>query len=597
MYRQHVWIGLGLLLLAGCYTRVRPEVDGLVCASVSRPVDLLPEKPNISRADPEASYLPHDPDHLLPTSAQETKKEGAQPATPSTLVTRLQVPLGVPGANVAPIQLPNHKTHPEEFKASVKKYFPPLPDIGPELQPKPGPAGRPMTLADLQEMARANSPLLRQAASDVTAAEGAAKQAGAYLNPIAGVQSATHSNSGGPTYGVIFGQTISTMGKKKLAEAAAIMDLENAKLAYHRAETDLMASIRSGYFAVLVAQENIKATRALVNLTDEVYKVNVELVLGGVAAPYEPMQVAVFAAQARQALIQARNSYTLAWKQLAAKLGVHGMPATALADRIDMPVPKYDYAKVLAHVLANHTEVATAVIGEQKARYNLRLAEVTAVPDVTVTGTLTNDNSLGVNSRLVAGVQATVPVPVWDRNLGAIQQGRGVLLRAIEEQHRVRDDLASRVADAFRRYDENRALLDLYRTDILPMQVQAFRAAVARHYGGELDKVAYTDLIASEQNLVSVIGPYIAALGAQWQAVVDVANLLQTEDLFQAGGVFPVAPVPDLERLLQLPCCHPCSTLPGSVVPSADHSWPAASIGPTSLAPRLGTPRLVEPGV
>ena len=33
MYRQHVWIGLGLLLLAGCYTQVSaPDVDGLVCA-------------------------------------------------------------------------------------------------------------------------------------------------------------------------------------------------------------------------------------------------------------------------------------------------------------------------------------------------------------------------------------------------------------------------------------------------------------------------------------------------------------------------------------------------------------------------------------
>jgi cobalt-zinc-cadmium efflux system outer membrane protein len=411
------------------------------------------------------------------------------------------------------------------------------------------------------------------------------------------------------------------------------MDLENAQLAYHRAETDLMASIRSGYFQVLVAQESMKASRALVNLTDEVYKVNVDLVGGGEAAPYEPMQVAVFAAQARQGLITARNSYTLAWKQLAANIGIRGMSPTQLTGRIDMPLPKYEYDKVLAHVLTNHTEVATATIGQQKARYNLRLAEVTAVPDVSVQTTLLNDNTLGASNRIIAGVSATVPVPVWDRNLGAIQQARGALMRAVEEQHRVRDNLTARVADAFRRYDESRDLLELYRIDILPKQVQAFRAAVTRHYGGELGKVAYTDLIASEQNLVSVIAPYIAALGAQWQAVVDVANLLQTEDLFQANGVFPIAPVPDLENLLKLPCCHPCSSLPGSTVPEADHTWPAAGFqsapqpgtessmpkekGATSMnsprpnmpaaprvpqlddlpLPRFGSPRLADPGV
>jgi cobalt-zinc-cadmium efflux system outer membrane protein len=617
MYRKHVWIGL--LMLAGCYGRVRPEVDSLICASANRQVDYLPATPAIKSvpvmqsADlpklpaskilpPAEAAAPEDNasvkvgntvfDNLLLTSAQESKV-GAQPKKLTTLETRLRVPSAVPGADVAPFQLPSPKKDPEAFKAAVNKYFPPLPPIGAEQEPRPGPDGRPLTLSDLQELARSNSPLLRQAAADVAAAKGAAIQAGAYPNPTLGVQSATASNTGGPSYGIFWAQTIKTMGKLKLAQAAAIMDVENAQIAYQRAETDLMAAVRAGYFAVLVAQENIKASRALVNLTDEVYKVNVEQVGGGEAAPYEPMQVAVFAAQARQSLLIARNSYTLAWKQLVTKLGVQGMPPIALAGRVDMPLPRYEYDKVLAHVLIYHTEVITAVTGVHKARYNLRLAEVAAVPDVSVQTTLTNDNSLGVNNRLVAGVQASVPVPVWDRNLGAIHQAQGALNRAIEEEHRVRLDLTSRVADAFRRYDESRDLLELYRTDILPKQVQAFRAAVTRHYGGALGRVAYTDLITSEQNLVSVIGPYIIALGAQWQAVVDVANLLQTEDLFQSHGVFPVAPVPDLDRLLQLPCCHPCSPLPGSVVVGASQAWPAAGFGSVSTEPSM--PKTLPP--
>jgi cobalt-zinc-cadmium efflux system outer membrane protein len=629
-------MGLGLLILAGCSTPVRPDVDGMVCASASRPVDLLPGEPTSKGVSSltvkqAPSLTPQTApqlgkatdavfDNLLLTSAQQPKN-GEQLKKMTTLETRLQVPPGVPGATVAPIQLPNPTKDPEAFNKAVKKYFPPLPAIGTEQEPQPGPGGQPLTLTNLQQLARDNSPLLRQAGADVKAAEGAARQAGLYSNPTFGVQSATASNNGGPTYGVILGQTITTMGKKKLAEAAAIMELENAQLAFQRAETDLMAAVRSGYFAVLVAQESIKANRALVSLTDEVYKVNVDQSLVGEAAPYEPMQVAVFSGQARLALIQARESYTLAWKQLVAKIGIRGMPPTELAGRIDMPLPKYDYGKVLDYVLTHHTEVLTATVSQNKARYNLRLAEVTAIPDVTVQATLTNDASLGVNNRLFAGVQATVPVPVWDRNQGAIQQARGALLRAVEESHRVRDDLTQRVADAFSRYDANQKILEIYRADILPKQVQAFRAAVTRHYGGEPGKVAFTDLITSEQNLVSVIAPYLAALGAQWQAVVDVANLLQTEDLFQADGVFPVAPIPDLEHLLQLPCCHPCSPLPNSTAPNVDQSWPPAGFGAAGdnetrrqgnrvtsttyaasltselgvpLVPSLGTPRAAE---
>jgi cobalt-zinc-cadmium efflux system outer membrane protein len=626
MNRKHIWLGLGLLILAGCYTRVRPEVDGLVCGSANRPVDFLPPQParpaSSSQSDPDApsmiapastSSMPATSgfpptsqstvqfpgnshgksfDDLYLTSAQQPVKV-VEPKKIANLMERLKVLGDIPGGEVQPIKLPDPKTDPEKFKAAVKKYFPPLPFIGPEQQPVQGPDGHPLTLADLQKIARANSPLLRQAASDVAAARGAAIQAGAYSNPTFGVESATHGPSGGPSYGFFLGQTITTMGKKKLAQAAAIMDLENAQIAYHRAETDLLAAVRGGYFQVLVAEESVRTNRALVNLTDEMYKINVEQVYGGEAAIYEPMQVGVFAGQARQALIQARNSYTLAWKQLAASMGVRGLPPTKLEGRIDMPLPKYDYDKVLGHVLTKHTDMATAVVTEQKARYNLRLAEVTAIPDVTVQTTLTQDNTLGTSNRIIAGVNASIPVPVWDRNLGAIQQSRGALMRAVEEQHRVRDALTSSVADAFRRYDENRDLLELYRLDILPKQVQAFRAAVARYYGGELGRVAFTDLIAAEQNLVTVIAPYLAALGAQWQAVTDVASWLQTEDLFQANGVFPVAPVPDLNSLLKLPCCHPCSSLPGSQVEGANDNWPPAGFmpaGPAKTPPASSLP-------
>ncbi len=295
MDRKHVWLGLSLFILTGCYTRVRPEVDGLVCNSVNRPVDYLPPAfvqnaaPMLSAsvsplpknnettlrsgtpAPPQAAALNNVPpkipntvfDQLLQTSAQVAAQEGKVPKQGPNLLERLQIPPEMPGAGYPAIKLPDpSKVSPEVYKAAVAKYFPALPQIGQDPQPGPGPGGRPLTLGDLQRMGRANSPVLRQVAADVTAAQGAAKQAGAYANPYVGVQSATHSASGGPTYGILMGQTISTAGKKKLAEAAAIMDLENAQLAYQRAESDLMTSIRTGYFQVLVAQESMKANRA-----------------------------------------------------------------------------------------------------------------------------------------------------------------------------------------------------------------------------------------------------------------------------------------------------------------------------------------------
>src|SRR5207237_1959391 len=115
---------------------------------------------------------------------------------------------------------------------------------------------------------------------------------------------------------------------------------------------DVMTQVRHGYFAVLVAQENIKVSRALVRFTDEVYRLQVEQLQEGQAAAYEPLQLRVLAIQARNALVQARQRYLAAWKGLAAALGLPAMPLTELAGRVDMPLPLFEYDKALGQLLA-----------------------------------------------------------------------------------------------------------------------------------------------------------------------------------------------------------------------------------------------------
>jgi cobalt-zinc-cadmium efflux system outer membrane protein len=598
MPRQYLLWLLSLLVLAGCHAPVQQHVDGLLCGRANDLLDPTPPGARASQMPYATSKEPAARDEgdpaLRQTSAQKPAQKDETLPTPRPkvklgFVERLTVPLAeVPGA-APPFKIPPWEKKPTPaYRAAIDKYFPPLPDVGPNPGPQPSPTGQPLTLADLQKLAFTNSPLLRQAASDVEAALGAFIQAGAYPNPALAYQASSQSTSGGPMYGGSVQQTIKTMGKLKLAQAAAQMDLENARLAYRRAETDLMATVRGGYFAVLVAQENIRANRALVRLTDEVYKVMVENARAGGAAPYEPTQLAVFAAQARAGLITARNSYTLAWRQLAASLGLPGMPPTELAGRIDLPLPLYRFDQALAYVLANHTDVKTAENGILKARYNLRAAEVVAVPDVTVAGTFLDDMNPAGPASIAASVSVGLTVPVWDLNKGAIRQAQAALMRANEEPHRVRDDLSGRVADAFRRYDENRDILELNRKDILPKQIQALRGAVERYYA-EPAAVAYTDLVTAEQNLVAVIGPYMSTLGAMWQAVTDLASLLQTDDLFQvASGQLPVPPLADLEHLLELPCRHLCSPLPQPGLRQADLAWPPAGFGPAGqpAAPR-----------
>src|SRR5262249_21100661 len=154
-------------------------------------------------------------------------------------------------------------------------------------------------------------------------------------------------------------------------------------------------------------------------------------------------------------------------------------------------------------------------------RQLLRLAQLTPVPDLSVFVSVVDDQSPPGPPRAVASLQVGVPVPFFDRNQGAIYQAQSNLVRASEEPHRVRADLTGRLAEAFERYQSNRALVAMYAREIIPNQVRAFRAVLARHNveGGEKG-VTYLDLVTAEQALVGVITTYLGVLRDQWTAVV-----------------------------------------------------------------------------
>ena len=118
--------------------------------------------------------------------------------------------------------------------------------------------------------------------------------------------------------------------------------------------------------------------------------------------------------RARLAYKQAIQTYIYSWKQLVAAINVRQLPLSEVAGRVDSAIPYYDFDAILAYVLRNHTDVLTARNGIEKARYNLKLAQVTPVPDVDVNVGVLKDYSLAPH-QMIPTLTLGVPIPVWDR--------------------------------------------------------------------------------------------------------------------------------------------------------------------------------------
>ncbi len=170
--------------------------------------------------------------------------------------------------------------------------------------------------------------------------EGLLIQAGTYPNPTIGyLVGPNNNNTATGTYAYFFDQVVKTGGKLTLQAAAAQMGLQNAELALKRARFDLATTIRTDYYNLLVAKETVRVNKALARFTDEIYRLQADLLAGEFAASHEPAALRAQAYTVRLSYQQAIQSYIYAWKQLVADMGLKQLPLTAVDGEIDRLIP------------------------------------------------------------------------------------------------------------------------------------------------------------------------------------------------------------------------------------------------------------------
>ena len=563
-------LGATVLLFAtvgGCQYGTEGCVGQRVRGMASCPLDVTPppasnEIHDTPRPEPSPAPVPAPPSNPVSRSdgpaerqpaseiktAAYTAAEGPAPAPaaggsadvaakraaekPQTL----DIPSAIPGSEAPPLRLPplGPDTTPADRRSEIEKLYGELNVVTPAVGPQPVPGQAPLTLAELQNIAVTHNPLIRQAASDVDAARGAMIQAGAYPNPHLAYE-ADNINTGATNgyQGGNISQTIVTGGKLKLAQSAAQVDVENAELALRRARYDLATQVRSNYLAVLVSLERVKVNNGLREFAERVYRTQISRVTAGQAAPYEPLQLRVLAAQAQTQLIQSNHEYEAAWRRLAATLNCPGMPPAALAGQLDGPVPQIAYEAAVDRILKTHTDLVTAQNALVRARYQLRLARLTTnCPNIDTTTVIQHDFTTAPFGTTV-NVQMGIPLPIFDNNRGNIIAAEAALVRAGSEYDRARNSLLSSLADTFARYQTSSTSFLYYRNGILADQVRAYRGMYQRY---QVDPNAdFNDVVTAQQTLATTIASYIQLLGDQWQAVADLAGLLQIDDFFSMG--------------------------------------------------------------
>ncbi len=160
------------------------------------------------------------------------------------------------------------------------------------------------------------------------------------------------------------------------------------------------------------------------------------MVKGGQAAAYEPLQLRVLAYQARGNLIQARNRYTAAWKQLAAAMGVPGSAADAAGGSfVDSPVPfvRFDIAASPRAQQPTPTRPRRRTTSAARTAHRRSSLCQPRAADVLSHVAVQKDNTTPPFGTAVNIASQHPMVPVFDRNQGNIEQAEGACWRIRSE--------------------------------------------------------------------------------------------------------------------------------------------------------------------
>lgn len=478
-----------------------------------------------------ASVMRFVEDLEIPERPIQEQPPEAEPEKPPEANT-FSIPKQIPGADVPSLTLPRRDPNEpfETYRQKIRAAYAKLP----ELPPVPFSPGDTMaeriSLAELQEIALANSPAIAAAAARVEEARGAAVQAGLCPNPTTGYQADTVNTADTAGYhGVFASQTIVTADKLKIARSKASQEVAVAELELRRAQIDLATAVRRHYFQALIAQERLKLARALMELFVRGYEAQIDLVAALQAAGYEPLQFRVFALEARNAAIKAGNDYVGSWRALSAVLNTQLSPRE-LDGSPEMPVPEITYEAALDRLLSRHTDLSIAQTRIGKSQINLHLQQVTPIPNVNLLGVLQYDDTTTLND-LSFNLQVGVPLPIFDKNQGNIYTAQSEILEFHGELQSAQNKLTARLAEIHAQYETQKALAEAYRREILPDQVRTYQG-VAEGFRAGAEGVDFAQVIVTQQQLGQVVGEYINVLEAQWKAMIDLAELLQADDLF-----------------------------------------------------------------
>jgi outer membrane protein len=318
----------------------------------------------------------------------------------------------------------------------------------------------------------------------------------------------------------------SAIRSSKLARDAAILDLQAVI-------NQALLDVRTAYYRVLLAREQIKVQESNLQLLQEQLKTATDRYEAGTVSSFERLRAEVAVANARVPLITARNDYRLAIETMRQALGFTANTAESLRKvpeflgTLDFAPQTFDLQAAFEAARVNRPDlerISKLVDSQEEA---ITTARSTRYPSVAAFGGWTlrkgaSDNFGDSNNGWLLGVQSQ-----WDIFDGRATQGRVTQARSLFEQAKlslIEAQLAVEV-EVRRAFSEWQQASELAEASarVIDQATESVRLANARYNAGtgtQLDVLAaQVDLTTARTNQIQAFYAYNVAVAALRKAM------------------------------------------------------------------------------
>jgi cobalt-zinc-cadmium efflux system outer membrane protein len=392
---------------------------------------------------------------------------------------------------------------------------------------------------ELVRAALAKNPELNSYGAEIAAARGAWKTAGAIRNPELTTQAGyknTHDASGGSsgdggTFALSANQTFEYPGRIALRKAVAEGDIYLAELHLAQFRIALGARVRALVYGILVAQERLTAIRDVASRFEGLSNVLAQREPTGVTSELEARIIEGNALTLRR---QAREAELAVKIPLAQLNQLRGHPVNAA-----LQLPPARFALTELPAMPRLLQSARAYAVEIRIReaelaqhgFKVSLSKNERYPAITVGPFYSYEKAADREQQI--GVGISLPLPLWNRNAGAIETSKAREQQAQAALLATQRDVERRVAESAVTLQAKREEIDKWQADTL----QKFHdAAESSDRNYRLGSVPVSIYVETQKQYLEITGALLdikrdALQSAQELEILTGLKLSKTEPL------------------------------------------------------------------